>query len=145
MCADKSVCVFNRCNRSPCVQTRMFVCSIDIAEQEQNKELAKRYNANKDDFPVYKLFVQGRSEPIDYTGNKKSSDEIIRFIVGESGNYCNTNKYDCFVHILGGIRPHYVFIWICLKFTENHPSEGPHRILGGNAIFKRCFKIVCRS
>ena len=64
----------------------MFVCSTDIAEQEQNKELAERYKAKKDDFPVYKLFLQGRTEPIDYTGNKKSSDEIIRFIVAESGN-----------------------------------------------------------
>ena len=66
--------------------TKVCVCSTDVAEQEQNKELAERYKANKDDFPVYKLFLQGHTDPIDYTGNKKSSDDIIRFIVAESGN-----------------------------------------------------------
>ncbi|KAI0227619.1 Endoplasmic reticulum resident protein 29 [Lamellibrachia satsuma] len=79
---------FKKVATSAQVQQELLIAEVnvdDVAEQEQNKELAKRYNANKDDFPVYKLFVQGRSEPIDYTGNKKSSDEIIRFIVGESG------------------------------------------------------------
>lgn len=40
----------------------------------------------KDDFPVYKLFVEGKDEPVTYTGDVKNADDIKKFLIRESGN-----------------------------------------------------------
>jgi len=50
----------------------------DYGEKE-NADLAERFGVSKDDFPVIKLFVHGKSEPYTFTGNVKA-DEIKNFI-----------------------------------------------------------------
>jgi len=52
---------------------------------KENADLADRFNIKKDDWPEYRLFLQGKSEPIAYTGNKERADDIQKFIVQESG------------------------------------------------------------
>ncbi|CAI9715791.1 reticulum resident 29-like [Octopus vulgaris] len=44
-------------------------------------DLATRFNVKKEDFPVYKLFLQDKKEPIAYTGNVKDSAAIKRFVM----------------------------------------------------------------
>ena len=58
---------------------------LDYGEKE-NHELAERFGLTKEDFPAYKLFIQGRDEPATFTGDVKSADAIKRFIMKESGN-----------------------------------------------------------
>ena len=44
---------------------------------------------NKDDFPVYKLFLDGNLDgPVDFTGDAKKADDLKRFIMKESGEIC---------------------------------------------------------
>ena len=50
----------------------------DYGEKE-NDQLAKEYNAVKADFPVYKLFLKGKSTPIDFTG-EKTEDGLKQFL-----------------------------------------------------------------
>lgn len=56
----------------------------DYGEKE-NADIAEKYGVKKDDFPVYKLFVEGKDEPVTYQGNTKSSDDIVKFLIRESG------------------------------------------------------------
>ncbi|CAF1097600.1 unnamed protein product, partial [Didymodactylos carnosus] len=37
---------------------------------KENEDLAKRFNVEKADFPAYKLFLKGKSKPIDHTGDR---------------------------------------------------------------------------
>ena len=50
----------------------------DYGEKE-NEQLAKDYGVSKPDFPAYKLFLKGKSKPIDYTG-EKTEDDLKRFL-----------------------------------------------------------------
>lgn len=50
----------------------------DYGEKE-NSDLAERFGVSKEDFPVIKLFVEGKKEPFTFTGNVKV-DEIKGFI-----------------------------------------------------------------
>lgn len=50
----------------------------DYGEKE-NEQLGKEYNVVKADFPAYKLFLKGKSSPIDYTGDK-TEDDLKRFL-----------------------------------------------------------------
>jgi len=47
--------------------------------------LAARFDIKKDDWPEYRLFIQGKSEPIAYTGDETRADDIQKFIIQESG------------------------------------------------------------
>jgi len=51
----------------------------------ENSDLATRFNIKKDDWPEYRLFLKGKSEPVAYTGNEARADDIQKFIVKESG------------------------------------------------------------
>jgi hypothetical protein len=49
---------------------------------KDNEDLAKRYGVNKDDYPVVKLFVQGK-DPITFVAkddNQFTADNLKRFI-----------------------------------------------------------------
>lgn len=60
-------------------------CFVDYGEKE-NADIAEKYGVKKDDFPVYKLFVKGKDEPVTYTGDVKNADDIKKFLIRESGN-----------------------------------------------------------
>lgn len=46
---------------------------------KENADIAERYDVSKDQFPVLKLFVEGKFEPITFSGEFKA-DEIRNFI-----------------------------------------------------------------
>lgn len=58
----------------------------DYGEKE-NSDLAEKYKVNKDDFPVVKLFVSGKDDPITFTNEDFTADNIKKFIRS------NTNIY----------------------------------------------------
>ncbi|KAL1140809.1 hypothetical protein AAG570_000737 [Ranatra chinensis] len=54
-----------------------------------NEDLAKKYNVNKDDYPLVKLFVKGK-EPINFQANDDkefTADNLKRFVRSKSGVY----------------------------------------------------------
>ncbi|KAL0267121.1 UNVERIFIED_CONTAM: hypothetical protein PYX00_009476 [Menopon gallinae] len=53
---------------------------------KENSDLAERYQINKDDFPVVKLFIEGKNEPFTFTGEFKT-ENIQKFIRLNSGVY----------------------------------------------------------
>lgn len=56
--------------------------------EKDNEELARKYGATKDNFPVVKLFIKGKSEPIPFDDSKGfTSDELRRFVRENSGLY----------------------------------------------------------
>ena len=60
---------------------KLLVIEIPIADygDKENEELAKEYSVTKEDYPAYKLFLNGKSKPIDYTGDKTEND-LKRFL-----------------------------------------------------------------
>jgi endoplasmic reticulum protein 29 len=50
----------------------------------ENQELGRRYGVDKANFPAYKLFLNGKSEPIDYTGDI-TVDDLKRFLSQNTG------------------------------------------------------------
>ncbi|GIY43755.1 endoplasmic reticulum resident protein 29 [Caerostris darwini] len=59
----------------------LLIAEIGIQDygEKENSDIAERFSVSKDDFPVIKLFIEGKSEPIPYTGNIKA-DDINSFI-----------------------------------------------------------------
>ncbi|KAG6449740.1 hypothetical protein O3G_MSEX006225 [Manduca sexta] len=56
--------------------------------EKDNEALAKKYGASKDNFPVVKLFVKGKSEPIPFDDSQGfNSDELRRFVRVNTGIY----------------------------------------------------------
>ncbi|XP_071447870.1 endoplasmic reticulum resident protein 29 [Hetaerina americana] len=61
----------------------------DYGDQE-NSDLAERYKVSKEDFPVIKLFVEGKKDPYTYspdTSEEFTADNIKKFIRSTSGLY----------------------------------------------------------
>ena len=63
-----------------------LVLFTDYGDKE-NSDLADRFGVTKDDFPVYKLFVQGKKDPVTYNGDVKNPDAIKKFLIKESGEF----------------------------------------------------------
>lgn len=56
--------------------------------EKDNEVLAKKYGATKENFPVVKLFIRGKSEPLSFDDSKEfTSDELRRFIRENTGVY----------------------------------------------------------
>ncbi|XP_028169006.1 protein windbeutel [Ostrinia nubilalis] len=59
----------------------------DYGEKE-NEELARKYGATKENFPIVKLFIKGKSEPIQFDDSKGfSTDALRRFVRENTGLY----------------------------------------------------------
>ena len=67
-----------------------FCYSVEYGEKE-NDDLRERYNINKEDFPVYKLFKQNEATPIDFTGEIKV-DELSKFVKTNSRLWIGMNS-----------------------------------------------------
>jgi len=63
---------------------KVIIVSSDYGEKE-NADLGERFDAKRDDFPVYLLFLNGNSEPVRFKGDAKNADEIKKFLMKESG------------------------------------------------------------
>lgn len=61
-----------------CHQFILFLCFLDYGDKE-NADIADRYDVSKENFPVLKLFVEGKPEPFTFSGEFKA-DEIRNFI-----------------------------------------------------------------
>ncbi|XP_015920565.1 endoplasmic reticulum resident protein 29 [Parasteatoda tepidariorum] len=59
----------------------LLVAEVGVQDygEKENSDIAERFSVSKEDFPVIKLFVEGKSEPYSFTGNVKA-DEIKNFI-----------------------------------------------------------------
>ncbi|XP_055339822.1 endoplasmic reticulum resident protein 29-like [Paramacrobiotus metropolitanus] len=64
----------------------LLLAEVNTADygDKKNADLAERFNVNKDDFPVLKLFIRGTDDPIPYTGNFQA-DDIKRFLKSRGG------------------------------------------------------------
>jgi endoplasmic reticulum protein 29 len=60
---------------------KLLIAEIPITDygEKENEQLAREYGLSKPDFPAYKLFLKGKSKPIDYTGDK-TEDDLKRFL-----------------------------------------------------------------
>lgn len=61
------------------------ICFVDYGEKE-NVDIVEKYGVKKDDFLVYKLFVEGKDELVIYIGDVKIVDDIKKFLIRELGN-----------------------------------------------------------
>ena len=78
---------------------------------KENEELAKKYNAKKEDFPVYKLFLKDKSKPLDYPGSAdKTEDDLRRFLT----QYTSKNMIN---YHLSYIRNILLDIWVGMPGT----------------------------
>eukprot|EP00045_Choanoeca_perplexa_P003459 m.31291 g.31291 ORF g.31291 m.31291 type:complete len:244 (+) comp12054_c0_seq1:112-843(+) len=66
--------------------TTLLVAEVGVQDfgDKLNEDLAARFNVGKDDYPTFKLFPQGSSTPIDYSGDVTQAD-LTRFIKEEAG------------------------------------------------------------
>lgn len=60
---------------------------------KENADLGERYDIKSDDYPEYRLFIQGKSEPIKYTGDEGKSDKIKQFVTKETGKFYILTSY----------------------------------------------------
>ncbi|XP_013145950.1 PREDICTED: endoplasmic reticulum resident protein 29 [Papilio polytes] len=68
----------------------LLVAEVGVKDygEKDNEELAKKYGATKDNFPIVKLFVKGKNEPILFDDSKGfSADELRRFVREKTGLY----------------------------------------------------------
>ncbi|KAL5017383.1 hypothetical protein ScPMuIL_006972 [Solemya velum] len=68
-------------------QPDLLIAEVLIADygEKDNADLGEKYGVKKEQFPVYKLFLQTHTDPIDYPGDVKVADDIKKFIMRESG------------------------------------------------------------
>jgi len=98
----------------------LLVIEIPVKDygEKENSDLAKQFGAEKDDFPVVKLFVQGKKEPISFGKNEEyTADNLKKFIRSKSGVY---------IGCTGCIQ---AFDELAVKFHEEKSIEGKKKIL----------------
>merc|ERR1711976_787172 len=78
---------FKKVAKDSTSQPELLIAEINVADygNKDNSDLSERFGVVKDDFPAYKLFVQGQEDPIDFDGDKTKSEELKKFIVQHSG------------------------------------------------------------
>lgn len=55
---------------------------------QDNQDLADKYGAKRENYPVYKLFNRNPEKSVEFQGNKESLDDILRFLVTETSKSC---------------------------------------------------------
>eukprot|EP00118_Oscarella_pearsei_P024959 m.307205 g.307205 ORF g.307205 m.307205 type:complete len:288 (+) comp42017_c0_seq1:877-1740(+) len=62
----------------------LLVAEVGVSEygEKENEALKERFSVNKEDYPVYKLFLKGKA--VEYSGDK-SADDLTRFVKQEAG------------------------------------------------------------
>ncbi len=70
----------------------LLIAEIPVTDygEKENEQLAKEYSVTKADFPAYKLFIKGKSKPIDYTGDK-TEDDLRRFLSQHTSKRSRSN------------------------------------------------------
>ncbi|XP_013403746.1 endoplasmic reticulum resident protein 29 [Lingula anatina] len=77
---------FKKVAESSISQPDLLVAEVQVSDygEKENSDLAERFNVKKEDFPVYKIFLNGKEQKT-YTGSTTDSDAIRTFIMKESG------------------------------------------------------------
>lgn len=68
-------------------QKDLLVAEVGVSEygEKENDPLRERFGVNKEDYPVYKMFLKGDVEhPVNYSGDS-SADDLTRFAKHEAG------------------------------------------------------------
>ncbi|KOB59631.1 Windbeutel [Operophtera brumata] len=68
----------------------LLVAEVGVKDygEKENEGLAMKYGATKDNFPIVKLFVKGKSDPLTFDDAKGfTSDELRRFVRKNTGIY----------------------------------------------------------
>lgn len=65
---------------------KLLLAEVPITDygDKENQELAQEYGVKKEDYPVYKLFIKGKSKAIDYKGDN-TEDDLKRFLSQNTG------------------------------------------------------------
>ena len=79
--------------------------------EKDNSDLAERFGVTKEDYPVYKMFLQGTKDPIPYTGDVKNADKIKKFVMETSGMKA---KVDFFVLFEKTALKYFVLCLLCV-------------------------------
>ncbi|CAD5125393.1 DgyrCDS13628 [Dimorphilus gyrociliatus] len=80
--------VFKKVTEACLSQLEILTGEVHISDygEKDNADLGEIYSVKKEDFPVYKLFLNGNiHDPLTYTGNTKSVEGIKQFMVENSG------------------------------------------------------------
>lgn len=79
--------VFKKVAETSTSQPDLLVAEVNIQDygDKENSDLGERFGIKSDDYPEYRLFIQGSDSPKIFTGDESKADEIQRFIVKESG------------------------------------------------------------
>ena len=68
-------------------QPDALAAEIQISDygEKENVDLADKYGITKEQYPVYRLFINGDLEGIPYKGDTKRANEIKKFLMTEAG------------------------------------------------------------
>ncbi|CAB3370004.1 Hypothetical predicted protein [Cloeon dipterum] len=71
------------------LQSDLLIADVGVKDygDNENADLAKKFEVKKEDYPAVKLFVQGKDAPIDFKGKDFNADELKKFIRSNSGVY----------------------------------------------------------
>lgn len=66
----------------------MFKFNFPDYGEKENLDLAERYGVIKEQFPVYRLFLNGDLDGVLYKGDTKNANDIKSFLMSEAGKTC---------------------------------------------------------
>ncbi|XP_032239133.2 endoplasmic reticulum resident protein 29 [Nematostella vectensis] len=77
---------FKEFAKKAATQAKLLIAQVGVSEygEKDNEELQKRYGIKKEDFPAFKLFLQGKDSPVTFTGDVMV-DKLSEFIVKHTG------------------------------------------------------------
>jgi len=63
-----------------------LVCDVGVSEygDKDNSDIAERFSIKSDDFPQFRFWAKGSTEPVTYSGAKKE-EEFLRFLQEKAG------------------------------------------------------------
>lgn len=100
--------------------------------EKDNEELARKYGATKENFPIVKLFIKGRSEPIPFDDSKGfTTDELRRFVRENTGIYLS---------LPGCIKE---LDKLAIKFMKTKGDDRKHILKETENLEKNLSKKVC--
>ncbi|KAI8783044.1 endoplasmic reticulum resident protein 29 [Biomphalaria glabrata] len=80
--------VFKEVAKSSTQQPELLIAEVQVADygDKDNSDLAEKYGVKKENFPAYRLFLNGKlDDPIKYTASVENADDIKNFVIRETG------------------------------------------------------------
>ncbi|KAK6982109.1 endoplasmic reticulum resident protein 29 [Biomphalaria glabrata] len=79
--------VFKEVAKSSTQQPELLIAEVQVADygDKDNSDLAEKYGVKKENFPAYRLFLNGKlDDPIKYTASVENADDIKNFVIRET-------------------------------------------------------------